>query len=170
MRFTQFLCGALLFCGSRLGGQSIPVTRAVSMAGTVINLPADFKGKPAILVLGFTKKSSSQTKIWGEAIDHDFRSDSKIAYFQLPMLQHVPRLFRSMVVQGIRSPLDSSQRNRFIPIFDQEAAWKSAAQFGAADDAYVLLVDGAGHVEWRSAGVFQEDKYKGLRDRVMSLK
>ena len=164
------LAGMAALRASRLGAQSIPVTRAESLAGNVVNLPADLKGRPAILVLGFSRKSSAQTKPWGDVIEHDFKSDSQINYYQLPMLEQVPRFIRGIVTDGIRKPLSSEQRTRFIPVFQDEAAWKRLAHFAGADDAYVLLIDGAGHVRWQTAGAFEKATYEDLRGRATALK
>ncbi len=113
MKAALLLIGAFLFCGGTLCGQSIPITRAISLADTTVTLPGDLKGRPAILVLGFSKNSSQQTKPWTEAIERDFGSQEKIAFYQFPMLQEVPRLVRSFVLQGMRKPLNTAQRSHF---------------------------------------------------------
>jgi len=169
MKAALLLIGAFLLCGGTLCGQSIPITRAISLADTTVTLPGDLKGRPAILVLGFSKNSSQQTKPWTEAIERDFESQEKIAFYQLPMLQEVPRLVRSFVLQGMRKPLNTAQRSHFLPVFDNGEAWKSAVHFAGADDAYVLLVDGSGRIQWQASGAFQEEQYDGLRKRAAAV-
>jgi len=85
------------------------------------------------------------------------------------MLQEVPRLVRSFVLQGMRKPLNTAQRSHFLPVFDNGEAWKSAVHFADADDAYVLLVDGSGRIQWQASGAFQEEQYDGLRKRAAAV-
>lgn len=70
MKATIFLFGTLLSYNqiSAYSGNFIPVTHAESLTGSIINLPTDLNGKLAILLLGFTQKSSLQTKHWADAI------------------------------------------------------------------------------------------------------
>jgi len=41
--------------------------------------------------------------------------------------------------------------------------------FARSNDAYVLLVDGLGRIQWQSSGEFQEERYDGLHKRVVVL-
>lgn len=169
VRAVVVLLVCLLTGFPSLSAQSIPVTQAGSLAGATVHLPADLRGRPGLLVLGFSRSSSQQTKPWADAIDRDFGSDRKLAFYQLPMLQQLPRVMRGFVLQGIRKPLSSADRARFVPVFDKEADWKVAARFSAPDDAYVLLVNGLGQVQARSQGVFREDKYRALQRQATAL-
>jgi len=169
MKAAFLLLGSLVLFCDPLRGQSIPVTDARSLADNVIKLPDDLKGKPAVLVLGFSKSSSRQTKPWADELNRDFGSDPKIAFYQLPMLQEVPCPLRGFVLQGMRKPLSTADRKHFVPVFDNEAAWKVAAHFVAPDEAYVLLVDGFGRIEWQASGVFGDEKYEALRKRAITL-
>ena len=169
MKAGRLLLLSLLLCCDHLRGQSIPTTHATSLADTHVNLPGDLKGRLAILVIGFSKSSSRQTKTWSDRIERDFKSNTRIVSYQLPMLQQVPRLFRGIVLEGMRKPLSTAQRTRFLPIFDNEEAWKAVTHFAGANDAYVLLIDGLGRVQWQSSEAFQEEQYDGLRKRVVVL-
>lgn len=172
MKAALFLLGLSLLGGAHLCGQSglsIPITHAVSLADTTVNLPDDLKGRPAVLVLGFSKSSSRQIKPWADAIERDFPADSKIALYQLPMLQELPHLLRGLVLQGMRKPLSPTERAHFVPVFDNEAAWKMVTHFAGPDDAYVLLVDSLGHIQWQFTGVFGKEKYEELRSRAIAM-
>ena len=169
MNAARVLLLSLLLCCVPLRGQAIPVTHATSLANTDVNLPDDLKGRVAILLLGFSKSSSRQTKFWSDRIERDFGSDSEIVFYEIPMLQQVPRLLRGVVLDGMRKPLSTAQRRRFLPVFDNEEVWKAVTHFADSNEAYVLLVDGLGQIKWQSSGAFQEDKYDGLRKRVAVL-
>ena len=149
--------------------QSIPNTRAESLAGTTISLPSDLDRKAAILVLGFSKKASSETKTWADFIWRDFENDPHVVYYQMPVLEDVPSLLRGFVLQGIRKHLAPADRAHFIPIFQNSTLWKRVVHFSAADDAYVLLIDGVGRVRWRTNGVLKEDEYDKLKGCAAAL-
>jgi hypothetical protein len=134
-------------------GQSIPPLEGQSFGRNQVNLPGDLKGKIGIFILGFDKKSSEQTKGWGDNILHDYGKDPSVLYYQMPVLADVPGLIHGMVTQGIKRQQSETERIHFIPILDAVAAWKQAATFSAVDDVYLIVVDSEGQIVWRSHGV-----------------
>ncbi|HEY0795247.1 MAG TPA: hypothetical protein VGD64_05655 [Acidisarcina sp.] len=175
MRFNPIgvrLCGLVVvgaMCGVVAHGQKIPETHAKTLAGNVANLPADLHGKLGVLVLGFSKKSSDECHGWDDQISRDFGGSARIVYYEMPVLEDVPGMIRGMVVRGIRNGLTPAARARFLPVLQDEAAWKAAAQFGPADDAYVLIVDETGAVKWRTHGPVTTASYAAFKSNLMAI-
>ena len=90
-------------------------------------------------------------------------------YYQMPVLEAVPKLIRSMVVKSIKSGVPEEQKAHFLPVFSNEAEWQKIARYSNADDAYVLVIDGDGRVEWQTSGKVTDAGFAALRQRVEAL-
>jgi len=148
---------------------AIPPFHGQTFSDTPVALPADLHGRLGILVIGFSKKSSAQTGAWNKPLLKDYGNDPHIAYYQCAVLADVPVFVRSMVLKSIRSPMPPAERSHFIPVQSDSSKWKEAVRFSAPDDAYILVVDPAGQIQWRTHGVESPDAYHALTDYVAAL-
>ncbi|HEY0758291.1 MAG TPA: hypothetical protein VGD59_03445 [Acidisarcina sp.] len=160
---------SLLLASFVAGAQKIPETNASTLAGNVVHLPLDLRGKIGVLVLGFSKKSSEQCHSWDEGISRDFGSNAHTAYYQMPVLEDVPGLIRSMVIHSMRSDIPAATQVRFVPLLRNELEWKSVAEFGPGDDAYVLIVNDAGEVKWRGHGPLTPASYATFKSTLTAM-
>lgn len=128
------------------GQQAIPIIEGETLAGNKVSLPAAAAGRAALLIIGFTRGSQDQTKAWS------LRARDRFPAWSIAVLEDVPRLLRGMVTRGIRSGLPKEQHGRFVLVYQGEKQLKQAAGFGRPDDAYLLVIDGAGAVRWSFHG------------------
>jgi hypothetical protein len=179
MRLKKLLAFVNLpICGASLmwlliqppsAAERIPELHAQSLAETKVDLPGGLKGKIGILILGFSKQASSQSRTWGDSITRDFGSDARVVYYQMPVLAEAPGFVRGFIVDSIRKSLPDSQRSHFVPILKDAAPWKSVAGFSGGDDAYLVLTDANGQVQWRTHGAPQAETYNELKKRIVAL-
>jgi hypothetical protein len=160
---------ALLLACKVSTAQSIPVTRAQSFGGTQVNLPSDLSGRIGVLVLGFSKKSSLETKGWGDSVLRDYGTDPHVVYYQMPVLADVPILVRGFILQGIRKQMSPAERMHFVPILQDAAGWKKVVQFAAPDDAYIVVLDSGGQIKWRTRGTLTGEAYSQLKRCMTDL-
>jgi len=146
--------------------QSIPPIKAKTLADTDIVLPQPGSTHSLVLVLGFSHKSAENCGPWGKRLSADFRSDSRVAYYQLPVLQGAPSFVRPMILRGMRKDMPADQQAHFIPILDHEDEWKKLANFSAPDDAYIILADPHGHVVWQTRGPLTDASHDALKSAV----
>jgi hypothetical protein len=161
-----FLLLTLSFAAS---AQSIPPIKAKTLADTDIVLPQPGGTQILILVLGFSHKSAENCAPWGKRLSADFRSDTRAAYYQLPVLQGAPSFVRPMILRGMRKDMPADQQPHFTPILDHEDEWKKLVNFSAPDDAYILLTDSHGHVVWQTHGPVTGASYDALKSAVSKL-
>ena len=109
-----------------------------ALSGQVIRLPKD-PPPYALLVLGFSEKSSSDSAACGKRLQEAIPKQVDANVFQLPILEGVPRLVRGFVKRSIKKSVSDGLQSTFIPVFDHEAEWKRLTAFESADDAYILL-------------------------------
>ena len=103
-------------------------------------------GQPALLIIGFTHGSQTQTKAWS------VRAHDRFPAWSIAVLEDVPRLVRGMATHGIKSGTPKDQYDRFVLVYRGEKQLKEAAGFDRSDDAYLLVIDGSGAIRWRYHG------------------
>jgi hypothetical protein len=158
------------FATAEVQSARIPTTHGTSFAGTEVTLPDDLKGKVGVLVLGFSKGSGDVCKGWGQRLAESYRNSHEVMYYQVPVLESVPKLMRGMVLKSMKSGVPDTEQAHFVPIFSNEVEWKRAARYANADDAYVFVVDGEGKVRWQTSGRVTDTGFGGLRDQVEALR
>ena len=122
------------------------------MTGQKVDLPEGLKGKVGVLVIGFSQASRDEVAEWGKRLDDEYRSSASVAYYEMPVLESVPRVLRGFVLKQIEKSVPQPAKSWFIPVLDHEADWRKTAGYVKADDAYVLVVDSAGTIAWKTEG------------------
>jgi hypothetical protein len=145
--------------------QAIPEVHATSLAGDPINLPEDLKGRSAVLVMGFSHGAQDAVRAWSRSLAADYRDSPAVTYYELAMLGGAPRLVRGLIVRSMKKEVPERAQGHFVPITDDEAAWKSVAHYdsSSADAAYVVVLDRAGNVVWRTSGPLTGPAYVELK-------
>src|SRR5215510_4942554 len=94
-------CFALcVFSGVLPAQTTLPRTEAETLTGKKAVLPDDAKGHSAVLIVGFTKRSQSQTMAWSRQLAKDYGADTQILRFSIAVLEDVPKLFRGFVISS----------------------------------------------------------------------
>jgi hypothetical protein len=119
---------------------SIPPIEGETLSGKKISLPAALGSDSAVLIIGFTHASQTQTKAWGQRV-HD-----RFPTWSIAVLEDVPRLVRGMVSHSIKGAIPKDQYDRFLLVYHGEKGLKQAAGFDRPDDAYVLVIDKTGSI------------------------
>jgi hypothetical protein len=144
----------------------IPEIQGTTFAGTEVELPQALAGKVGVLVIGFTRGSQDNARSWGELLARRYPQDSKVAYYELPVLAAVPTLLRGWVVGRIRQSVAEPFRAHFLPVLDHAAQWKQIACGPVTDSACVLVVDDSGNVRWRYQGAADGSAFAELQRQV----
>ena len=141
---------------------TIPATRTTTLAGHPFEFPGSLQGD-SILILGFTQKSAQPMRDWTKGLASVCDESQGLSCVEMPVLESVPRLFRSLVLHGIGKEVPDHMKESFAPVFEHEDQWKRVVDYSAPDDAYVLLVDKSGNVKWKAHGPVSEQKLRELR-------
>jgi hypothetical protein len=165
-RLLSLLLFAALACAQT---QPMPRIEGESFAGQKVVLPDAAKGHVAVLVFGFTKASKEPTRAWAEKILAEFGNQSEFELYQLPVLEDVPRLFRGMVISGIKKGIPEKLRDRFVPILQGESELKKLVGYKEPDDAYLVILDPSGQIAQQVHGSFSEAAYAQLREELQRL-
>jgi hypothetical protein len=162
-------CLALLNSLSAQTARSMPRIEGDSFAGHKIVLPEAAAGNVAVLIFGFTKASKVPTSAWADKLQAEFGTRPGFDLYQLPVLEDVPRLFRGMVISGIRKGVSENKRDHFVPILQGEAGLKRLVDYKEADDAYLVILDRAGNIAQQIHGTPNDANYARVRSILESL-
>ena len=148
--------------------EQLPKTASESLAGQQVMLPDALKGHTTVVMVGFSKSSENNSKDWGARARKELGETFDI--YQVAVLEDAPRFVRGMITHAMRGSTPEARQNHFLIVVKGEAELKKAAGFSEADDAYVLLLDGAGEIRWRTHGVVSDAALKELRQQVGKVK
>lgn len=142
-----------------LCAQTIPHTEAETLAGKKIVLPDAFSGRPALIIIGFSRAGGDSAGRWGKELKKDLAE--KIRIYSVAVLQDAPKLMRGMIKHGMRSGTPKTEQDSFVVLEHDEDTWKKLAGFSDADAAYLLLIDSHSNIRWRGQGKFPDPQTLG---------
>ena len=147
----------------------MPKIQGESFAGHTVVLPDAAAGKVAVLIFGFTKASKAPTSAWANKLQAYLGTRPDVELYQLPALEDVPRLFRSMVISGIRKGVPENKREHFVPIVQGEADLKRLVGYEEKDDAYLIILGRAGNIVQQIHGAPNDASTAQVKSTIESL-
>ncbi len=176
MQSIAFVCFALLlasFGSDPAPPQRVPELHAISFAGQPVNLPDGLRGHATVLIVAFSENARGSVTLWSRRLAADFGDSPTVLYYEMPVLTGVPHFLQGIVLEKIRKDVPPPAQPRFVPILDHEKEWKAVTGEGTRgreDDAYLLVVDGAGNVRSELIADAPTDvTYADLKRRVQSV-
>jgi len=166
MRFSAAMV-VMLFALSCCS-QTVPSTQGKALDGTEIGFPKQ-NGKPLILMIGFSHKSSGDFDQWNKQLLSGYLSDSHVDYYELTDLAGVPSFITAMILHGMRRAIHGTEQSHFVPFYTDEDGWKKAVNYSASDNTYLVVADSAGKIVWQTHGVPSEEKIAELKSSVEKL-
>jgi hypothetical protein len=155
-----------------LSGMSFAVQMAVikgtSLSGHEITLPAAAEGHVAVLCIGFSHASENQIRPWVTRIRNMSRPNP-VELYQVAELQDAPRFVRGMIIHGMKSGIPPAEHDHFVVLYNGEKELKDAVGFNRGDDAYVLLLNRNGAVQWKTHGEVNDQAASELATQIKAL-
>lgn len=144
----------------------MPDLQGKSAAGLQLGLPAAGAGMPRVLIFSFAHAASADSRAWSDRLAKDSSTENPISDYRVIMLEKVPKLVRGMAVAGIKSGLPKSQLERTMLVYHDEALWRDRLSVTADSHCYLVVIDGAGRVQWLGTGPFSDSGYAQLREAL----
>ncbi|MEA2786419.1 MAG: hypothetical protein QOF71_2523 [Candidatus Eremiobacteraeota bacterium] len=159
---------AIAFALTIVLGAAMPHHEAETLSGKKIVLPDAVMGHPTVVVIGFTKRSQSQTTAWGTQLAKDYATEPRLQRYAIAVLDDAPAFIRGMVIAGIRKGVPKEQQDTFVIMTHDAKPWRDIAGITNADDAYVILFDETAHVVAQTQGPI-ETSYAPLQKEIQAL-
>ena len=166
------LLAIALVCGvvqGDLAAQQFPRLQEENLDGQQVVLPDAASGKVAVLVMGFSRASKTPTEAWAKRITSDFGRTSGFVLYQMPILEAVPKMFRGMIISGIKKGVPENQRPTFVPVVHNEDELKKLVGFKGEDDAYIVVLDRSGKIVYQAHATSVDPRYADLKAKVQAL-
>ncbi len=137
--------------GQRLDGKALDLNVAAGIDHTV-------------LIVSFSRAGGHDAQNWEQRLLKEFPHTT---IYTVIFLESVPRLFRSIVVSGIKSEMPLSMQDRTLVVYHDEKVWKQRLQVHSDDNASVILLGKDRNVDWITAGPFADGLYQDLGARMI---
>jgi hypothetical protein len=150
-------------------GKSLPPLRGEFLTGRQAQLPDAASGRVSLLALGFTYDSRFPVEAWIGRFRKDFGSDTRVTFYEIPMIGGMARLGKWFIDSGMRKGTPKSDQENVITVYGGTDSWKQRVGYASPDAAYLVLLDKHGAVRWRNSGTFDEKAYLDLSATVSAL-
>jgi hypothetical protein len=164
MRKTALLFAALAMAAGGIRAGGLPPLDAVDLRGNPVDASARLSGTASVGVLGFTRASQEQCRVWTETLHKRFALDGPRTY-ALVMLEGAPGFVVPTIMKSLRAQTPEAARRDVWIARKGRAPW---AAFGGFDpksppkDAYLVLADGNASVVWRAHGECTPERLEEL--------
>ena len=166
--FIAFLVASFLV-GVLQASEPFPRLEGEDFLGAAKVLPDAVKGHPALLIVSFSRKAKAQTTEWGKQLTARRLSTSGFTFLHVPVLEDVPRLFRGMVKGSMKKGIPQDVQQYFVLLFQGEEKLKQLTGYQKDDEAYLLLLDASGNIQWRDHGIVNDEKISRLSEQLQKL-
>ncbi|MCX6629486.1 MAG: hypothetical protein NTW28_17860 [Candidatus Solibacter sp.] len=140
----------------------LPVLKGKYLTGRDATLPADSKGKVALLAFGFSYDSRHAVEDWSNRFRKDFAKDGRVTFYEIPVISGAAQLGKWFIDSGMRKGTPKELHENVITLYGGAGPWKKYFNYRLADDAYLVLLDQSGAVRWHYAGKFDDAAYREL--------
>jgi hypothetical protein len=149
-------------------GAVLPLIGGQSLTDKPVQLPDAARGKPALLVFSFSKQAGNDARLWSARFRRDATANKSALYFNLIVLESVPRLLRGMVSSSIKSGMPAALHDRSIRVFHGEAEWKRRLNVSNDGYAYLVVLDSDARVQAIKHGPFSEAAYNEISAALLA--
>lgn len=145
-------------------GSPWPLTEGETLSGAKLRLPDAALGKPALMVVTFSKEAGELSKAWCKRFLQDF---SPTQLHQIVMLEKAPRLVRGLIRRGMRGDMPPALHARALLLYQGDAEWRQ--RLGVTNDGvpYLFVLDAKGRIAAQSSGKFDEAQYQKLKTNAL---
>lgn len=150
-------------------GQPMPALTGEYLTGRKAVLPEAAKGKTALLALGFTYDSRFAVEAWVARFRKEFGRSQHLTFYEIPMIGGMARMGRWFIDGGMRRGTPKDLHENVVTVYGGTDPWKRRVAFKNEDDAYLVLLNPGGVVEWLHAGPFDESRFAELASVVRRL-
>jgi len=148
---------------SAASNPTFPSIKASDLNKQDVQLPRGLKGEWNLVLIGFLREHQNDIDTWLPSLPALVQSHPKLSYYELPVIERTNFMLRWVIATGMRGGIpDKAQRARTITLYVDKKKFRDALGIAAEDRIYVLLVNKAGEVMWRSEGTASGDKLQSL--------
>lgn len=151
-----------------LVGQALPTLAGRNLLDAETSLPRDFKGKPGVVVAGFSLGARADATQWATKVAQQFVSKGRLDAYVLVVIE-APAFVEGLVAAALRAGQSEDLYRWGLTVMDPDKVLR--AQLGVGDDALaqVLLVGADGKVRWATGDGFTAGRWASFEQAVAAV-
>jgi hypothetical protein len=152
-------------------GDPLPVLKGRFLTGDDAVLPQVAAGRIALVAIGFTYQSRFPVEAWGQWYRATMGARTGVTFFEVPMIGGLATLGRWFIDRGMRNATPVELHDHVITVYGGASDWKRRLAYSAdhQDDAYLIVIDRNGVVQWLHHGGFERSRADDLHALLTSL-
>jgi ATP10 protein len=167
------LCVTLAACASKVPTPAnvqqsqFPEVQGKNLKGETIVLPEHYKGKPTLVLVGYTQKAQFDIDRW---ILGALQADVQAEIVELPTIAGMmPQMVQGFIDNGMRKGIPQSDWATVVTIYEDAPKIIAALGNDRPQSAYVVLLDKSGRIVWSTNTGYSASQVLELRSVATGL-
>ncbi|MBC7541595.1 MAG: hypothetical protein H7338_02570 [Candidatus Sericytochromatia bacterium] len=152
-------------------GSRLPTIVGGTLSGKKVTFPEDLAGRPAVLLIGFTRDSRTPVEAWAKALAKAGIDPAETPIYPMPMIGNGigTRLARPFIDSGMRGATPKAEHDHVVTVYGDLQPIKQGLHVTPEHPAYVVLVDRSGTIAGAWVGPPADAAIAELRARLKGL-
>ena len=157
----------LIFAGASRAETMFPALQFPDLNKNFVSLPSGLKGERNLVIIAFERKQQNDIDTWLAVLPAMLANHPKVAYYELPVIDKMNGMMRWFINNGMRGGIpDPAQRERTITIYTDKKVFREALRIPDEKRIYLLMLNKAGEVLWRTDGIVSAEKQQALKEHL----
>ena len=151
-----------------LVGRPMPVLAGKNLNGEVRNLPADFRGKPGVVVAAFSLGSRDDVTAWATKIAYQYASKGLVDAYVLGVIE-APAFIEPLVASAMQAGQPADLYKWGMTVMDPDRTLRGRLR--VLDDALglIVLVAPDGKVKWTTGEGFSAARWAAFEQAMAAV-
>ena len=160
-------CNSAVLPNPTLIGATFPSVNGTSLEGQDVEIPKDFSGAPALLLIGYAQRAQFDIDRW---ILGALQAELKVKLVEIPTIKGmVPEMIQSYIDNGMRSGIPKEDWGSVITVYEDAGKIISLLGNERPQSAYVVLIDSDSKIVWTSNRGYSATQILELKNQYLSL-
>jgi hypothetical protein len=147
--------------------KKFPDMQVKSLSGKQVNLPADLKGKFAVIAIAYSIRAQNDLNTWYTPMMSNFYTSAYMpvnVYF-IPMTSALG-MSEDKVEAKLKSSIDEDLYNNILIYSEDAKPFIKELNMSKKDEPYIFVVDPNGMITYSTSGAYTEQKMNTITDKV----
>jgi hypothetical protein len=128
-----------------------------------VTLPADLRAELNILFVAFFQWHQAQVDSWIPLARQLEQILPGVQFYEIPVIQKMNFLSQTFINEGMRAGIpNQTTRQKTITLYLDKRVFRRALDLPNEDNIWVLVLDGAGNLLWRTQGAYSPEQGEAL--------
>jgi ATP10 protein len=128
-----------------------------------VTLPDDLRGELNILFVAFYQWHQAQVDSWIPLARQFEKSFPGVQFYETPVIQKMNLISKTFINEGMRAGIpNQTTREKTITLYIDKEEFRRALDIPNEENIWVLVLDGAGNVLWRTQGAYSPEQGEAL--------